>query len=143
VVASPPQQPSEPSHAAQWEQAVRDGDRAKIEALGRRGPGETPEKDTYVKFDDLPEDVRPTADRPPLTVWWSEERVSEYVRIQLRAFHHFKIDPTNLNSYPKHAELKTYFEGVRLSNGQLISPNQATYLATFCRPVDAMKRGRW
>src|SRR5262249_35146422 len=72
--ASLQQQLPKPSRAAEWGKAVRDGDREKIEALSRRGPDETPDKDTYTPIEDLQEGapiIGPAAAaRPPLTVWW-------------------------------------------------------------------------
>jgi hypothetical protein len=74
---------------------------------------------------------------------WSEGHVPEFVRVLLQALHKFKIDATDRNTWPKHDEdLVPHFESVRLSNGRLISPSQAKYLATFVLPVDAMTGGR-
>jgi hypothetical protein len=116
---------------------VRDGDHEKIKALGRRDPNDPndiPEKDTYVPLpDDFP--------KPSLTVMWSEANVPEHVRIQLQALHHFKIDVTKPDSFPKHEILEAHFSTVRLSNGKLISPSSAKYLATYCRPVERMSGG--
>jgi hypothetical protein len=79
--------------------------------------------------------------KPKLSIMWTEEFVPEFVRIQLQALHHFKIDVANSNSYPKHEILTAYFKGVRLSNGKLISPSSAKYLATYCRRVERMSGG--
>jgi hypothetical protein len=64
----------------------------------------------------------------------------EYVAILLEAVWHFKIDK-KAGKYPKHEELVAYFVTRRLSDGRLISVRQAHALATFCRPVGAMKGG--
>jgi hypothetical protein len=64
----------------------------------------------------------------------------EYVAILLEAVWHFEIDK-KAGKYPKHEELAAYFVTRRLSDGRLISPRQAHALATFCRPVGAMKGG--
>jgi hypothetical protein len=80
--------------------------------------------------------------KPPLTVAWLEANVPEYVAIQLRALHHFKIDGRNLNSYPKQGELLAYFKSVRLSNGKFIAPTDARHLAMHCRPAKAKDGGR-
>jgi hypothetical protein len=64
----------------------------------------------------------------------------EFIAVMLEAVWHFKID-AKTNRYPKAEELVAYFITRRLSDGRLISPRQARALATFCRPVGAMKGG--
>ena len=64
----------------------------------------------------------------------------EFVKVQLEAVVHFKID-ARAGKYPKHEQLAAWFTTRRLSDGRLISPRQANTLATYCRPVGAMKGG--
>jgi hypothetical protein len=64
----------------------------------------------------------------------------EFIAMQLAAVFHFRID-AKAGVYPKHEELVNYFKKQRLSDGRQVSPNQAKYLATFCRPVAAMMGG--
>jgi hypothetical protein len=64
----------------------------------------------------------------------------EFIAIMLEAVWHFEIN-ARAGTYPKHEDLAAYFETRRLSDGRLISPRQADALATFCRPVRAMKGG--
>lgn len=64
----------------------------------------------------------------------------EFIAIMLEAVSRFGIN-ARAGTYPKHEELAAYFVTRRLSDGQLISPRQAKLMATFCRPVGAMKGG--
>src|SRR5262249_13838916 len=64
----------------------------------------------------------------------------EFVSILLKAVEHFGID-ASAGVYPGVKTLKAYFVPQRLSNGLLISPRAAGYLATFCRGVPGMKGG--
>jgi hypothetical protein len=64
----------------------------------------------------------------------------EFISILLKAVEHFDIDASG-GRYPKKDELVNYFMQHRLSDGRLISPRLAKYLATFCRPVSALKGG--
>jgi hypothetical protein len=120
---------------------VRAGDREKIAALGRRGPGETPDKDTYVRIDDLVEGAPITgqaaAGRPALTVWWSEEQLPEDMAIMARALHHFGIN-RQTNTYVGKRELEEYLSRQRRADGSRLSERQIFYYAMACRPpVDA------
>jgi hypothetical protein len=62
----------------------------------------------------------------------------EFISIAHEAIRHFRV---SANSYPKKEGLVEYFQRCRLSNGTFISRHQADSLATFCRPVQAMKGG--
>ena len=64
----------------------------------------------------------------------------EFISIAHEAIRHFQIS-VSANSYPKKEVLVEYFQRRRLSNGTVISRHQADSLATFCRPVQAMKGG--
>ena len=66
--------------------------------------------------------------------------IPEFISIAHEAIRHFQIS-VSANSYPKKEVLVEYFERRRLSNGTVISRHQADSLATFCRPVQAMKGG--
>ena len=66
--------------------------------------------------------------------------IPEFISIAHEAIRHFRIS-VSANSYPKKEELVEYFQRRRLSNGTVISRHQADSLATFCRPVQAMKGG--
>ena len=66
--------------------------------------------------------------------------IPEFISIAHEAIRHFRIS-ASANSYPKKGELVEYFQRRRLSNGTFISRHQADSLATFCRPVQAMKGG--
>jgi hypothetical protein len=87
-----------------------------------------------VKFGPQPEfTLSPDFGRP-------SANIPEFVVIMLEAIQYFGINPT-AGVYPKKEELVAYFTSRRLSNGSLISPHHAEALATFCRPVSAMKGG--
>ena len=64
----------------------------------------------------------------------------EFISIAHEAIRHFRIS-VSANSYPKKGELVEFLKRRRLSNGTLISRHHAETLATFCRPVQAMKGG--
>ena len=66
--------------------------------------------------------------------------IPEFISIAHEAIRHFRIS-VSANSYPKKGELVEFFQRRRLSNGTFISRHQAESLATFCRPVQAMKGG--
>jgi hypothetical protein len=68
------------------------------------------------------------------------EDFPEFISILHEAVRHFRIS-VSANSYPKKKDLVEHFQRHRLSNGTPISPHQADSLATFCRPVQAMKGG--
>jgi hypothetical protein len=128
---------AKPSRAAEWEKAVRDGDREKIEALGRRGPGETPEKDTYVQIDDLVEGAPITgpaaAARPPLT------EIPELIGMMLKGIERHGGVP----DLPKKV-VADWFKGQTLSNGRVIEQHLADAMATCCRSAIGMRGGnRW
>ena len=74
--------------------------------------------------------------KPPLTT----TDFPEFIAIMLEAVHRFGIN-AKAGKYPKHEELAAYFVTRRLSDGSPISPRQANALATFCRPIGAMKGG--
>jgi hypothetical protein len=64
----------------------------------------------------------------------------EFVVMMLEAVRHFRINAP-AGEYPKKEDLVSWFKGRRLSSGNYVSPSQAEHLATFCRPVVAMKGG--
>ncbi|GLS41571.1 hypothetical protein GCM10010869_71680 [Mesorhizobium tianshanense] len=66
--------------------------------------------------------------------------LSPFMQMMLDAVRHFKISDTP-NPRLRKEEIKEYFVGRRLPNGQAISPNQAESMATFVRSPDAMKGG--
>jgi hypothetical protein len=66
--------------------------------------------------------------------------LSPFMQMMLNAVRHFDISDTP-NPRLRKEEIKQYFIAQRLPNGQGISPNQAESMATFVRPVDAMKGG--
>jgi hypothetical protein len=66
-------------------------------------------------------------------VYWSP-----FMVLMLTAVRHFKIGE---QQWPKKHELEEYFCAQELPDGRPISPNQARYLATFCRPLAAMSGG--
>jgi hypothetical protein len=137
---SPPQQLPEPSRAAEWEQAVRAGDREKIAALSRRSPDDPPDK--FVPIDDLIEGAPITgqaaAARPALTVWWSEEQLPEDMAIMVRALHHFGIN-RQTNTYVGKRELVEYLRRQRRADGSRLSGREVFYYAHACRaPEDAL-----
>jgi hypothetical protein len=65
---------------------------------------------------------------------------SEFTVILMQAHKDLKINPA-ASIYPKHEEAKSYFMKLRLSDGRLVSPNEAQKLASFCRPVRAKTGG--
>ena len=99
-------------------------------------PPPAPAPKTTVGLKAEPFSLSPDLGRPDLF----EYMLPEFVRLTLEAVAHFKID-ARAGHYPKHEELVNYFVTRRLSDGRLISSRQARFLATFCRPVDAMKGG--
>jgi hypothetical protein len=86
----------------------------------------------YYEVDDLP--------KPGLTQFWSEENLGEYGRLIVRMRHYIAMEVKE-GRCPKHEHVKGLFEALRLSNGKLISPNQAGMLATFSRDVEEQKGG--
>jgi hypothetical protein len=86
----------------------------------------------YYEVDDFP--------KPPLTQLWPEPNLPEFVSIQLRMVHHIAMEAKE-GRHLKKEEIVALFQTQRLSNGRLISENQAKMLATFCRPVEAMTGG--
>jgi hypothetical protein len=91
----------------------------------------------YIEVDDSSPWALP---KPALTQLWREEVMPEFVRVQLQMVHHIAME-SQKGRHLKHEEIAALFETKRLSNGRLISPNQAKMLATFCRPVEAMTGG--
>lgn len=61
-----------------------------------------------------------------------------FMALMAEAIRHFKIDDQH---WPKKQELERFFLTKTLPNGTPVSPNHASYLATFCRPSAAMKGG--
>jgi hypothetical protein len=126
--------------------------RERAQALARRDPNDPndkPENDTYVRIDDLVEGAPITgpaaAARPPLTVWWSEDMVPEFIALQLRALHHFAqqglYNPKTRRFCTKKGVIKEFFKGRQLSNGSKIGDRKANFLAMFCLPVDRLDGG--
>ena len=149
------------SRAAEWEQLGRElaehkkaGEalRARAQALGRRDPNDPndrPEKDTHVPIEDLVEGAAitgPAAGRPKLTIWWSEDKVPEFMKLQFRALHHFaqlgSYDPeTQLFYNTRKSAIEEFFRAHRLSNGKSVGVTKAGFLAMFCLPVDRLDGG--
>jgi hypothetical protein len=105
-------------------------------------------KDTYVPIDDLVEGAvitGPAAGRPALSVMWPEEMNPEFVQLLHRALHHFAqlglYNPKTRQFRTKKSIIEAYFKEQRLSNGEMVSPTKAEYLAMFCLPVKRLKGG--
>lgn len=64
--------------------------------------------------------------------------LSPFMRMMSDAIRHFEIREGH---WPKKKELEEYFREQKLPDGTPVSPNQASYLATFCRPLEAMSGG--
>lgn len=62
----------------------------------------------------------------------------EFIELMLAALDHFGITSSK---YPKKEELVEWFSSQKLPNGENVSPRLADSLATFCRPLNAMKGG--
>jgi hypothetical protein len=62
-----------------------------------------------------------------------------FMVLMLAAIRRFNIGEET--PWPKKSELEQYFRAQRLPDGKPISLNQASYLATFCRPLAAMSGG--
>jgi hypothetical protein len=86
----------------------------------------------YYEVDDLP--------KPELTQFWSEENLGEYGRLIVQMRHHIAMEAKEGRCL-KHEHVKDLFKAFRLSNGKLISANQAGMLATFSRDVDEQEGG--
>jgi hypothetical protein len=129
------------SRAAQWEQAVRDGDHEKIETLGRRDPNDPndiPEKDTYVPIGDLVEGAvitAPAAGRPALTRFWTDKQLGEWLMLAGKIRAHFAAEVARRGRPIKWTERKEYImtlDAPAESRWRKISGNMAETLATAC-----------
>jgi hypothetical protein len=139
-----PNKPSPLSRAAQWEQAVRDGDQEKIKALGRRDPNDpndVPEKDTYREIDDLVEGAVITgpaaAGRPELARFWTDKQLGNWLMFarDLRAYFAAEVAAGRERPYIKWKERVAYIKTLDApaeSRFRKISGNQAETLATAC-----------
>jgi len=157
-VSAQPQQLPELSHAAQWAQlnceltehqqaiaAVRE----RMQALGRRDPNDpndTPEKDTYVRFDDLVEGAPITgpaaAARPKLTVWWSQDDMTEWLIVALRIRDHFASEEKRTGQRVAKKNGVPYIMQCEPPPGKEMTPHIAQVLFTICRATLDGKGGR-
>src|SRR5262249_5484865 len=85
------------------------------------------------------------AAKPRLTVWWSEDRVPEFIALLLQALHHFAqqglYDPETKKFFIKKDVLIDYFQEQVLSNGDKVGRTKAEFLAMFCRPTGRLEGG--
>jgi hypothetical protein len=144
--------PAPQSRAAEWEEAVRTGDRAKIEALGRRNPddpNDVPEKDAYVRIENYVEGAEikglAAAGKPKLTVWWSEEQLGGWFALGARTNAYFAAEAAR-RGYPfTEDERVAYIESLPPpadSPMKEISNNMAKKLAALCCGEAVQKTGR-
>jgi hypothetical protein len=119
--------------AAEWEQAVRDGDQEKIAALGRRDPNDpndVPEKDTYVPLpDDFP--------KPALTVTWTDEQLGKWLLFggNLRAYFAAESAAGRGRPYSKWTDRVAYIKTLSAPADctvRKVPGNTAETLATAC-----------
>jgi hypothetical protein len=143
-----PNKPSPLSRAAQWEQAVRDGDQEKIKALGRRDPNDpndVPEKDTYIQIDDLVEGASITgpaaAARPKLTVWVSQDDFTEWMIVTVRIRDHFVREEKRTGHRVLKKDGLSYIMQCEPPPGKEMTPHMARNLFTICRKVADMSGG--
>ena len=66
--------------------------------------------------------------------------ISPFISVMLDAARQFGLKP-DMKRPPKKDELINFFKDRTLADGTVISANHAQYLATFCRPPEAMKGG--
>jgi len=121
--------------------AVREG----MQALGRRGPDEKPEDDTFVPIDDLVEG-KPiigvaAAAKPKLTQWWSEDDMTEWARIVLQIQAHFAAEKTRTGHRVLEKDGVPYIMQREDPRGQNISKHIAAVLFTVCRDAADMVGG--
>jgi hypothetical protein len=64
--------------------------------------------------------------------------LSPFIELMLKAIKHFKI---NKQHVPVKKQLEAWFLAQELPDGKSISRNQARNLATFCRPIEAIRGG--
>jgi hypothetical protein len=64
--------------------------------------------------------------------------LSSFMQLMLEAVQHFEISEER---WPKKEELEQYFTAQKLPDGTPVSAAQASYLATFCRPLAALRGG--
>jgi hypothetical protein len=67
-----------------------------------------------------------------------DSNLSPFMQMMADAIRHFEISEER---WPKKEELEQYFRAQKLPDGTSVSPNQARYLATFCRPLAALRGG--
>lgn len=63
---------------------------------------------------------------------------SPFMQLMLEAVQRFKISEER---WPKKEELEQHFAAQKLPDGTPVSAAQASYLATFCRPLAALRGG--
>jgi hypothetical protein len=133
-----------PSLPAQWEEAVRAGDRDKIAALGRRGPNDPP--DTFVQIDDLVEGVPITgpaaASRPALTVWWSQDDLPEWIIFANHISLHFAKEKKRLGRRVLAKEGIPYIWQCEPPRGGKLSNELVKQLFKICRKIADGSGGR-
>jgi hypothetical protein len=64
--------------------------------------------------------------------------LSPFMVLMLVAVQHFEIGEQR---WPKKEALEQYFRAQKLPDGTPVSPHQARHLATFCRPLAALRGG--
>jgi hypothetical protein len=64
--------------------------------------------------------------------------LSPFVVLMMAAVRHFEISERR---WPKKEALEQYFRAQKLPGGRPVSPHQARHLATFCRPLAALRGG--
>jgi hypothetical protein len=144
------------SRVEEWEKLARElaehekavaSVRERMQALGRRDPNDPndkPENDTYVRIDDLVEGAPITgraAARPKLTVWWSEEQVTEWMRTALRIQAYFAAEKQRTGRRVLEKDGVPYIMQHKCPRGQPISGHVAKVMFTLCRDAEDMTGG--
>jgi len=142
------------SRAGEWEKLERElaehekaaaTVRERMQALGRRGPDDKPENDTFVPIDDLVEGALiagpAAAARPKLTVWWSEDDMTDWAVIVLQIQAHFAAEKKQTGRRVMEKDGVPYIMQRECPRGLKISKHVAEVLFTVCRDAADMTGG--
>jgi hypothetical protein len=111
----------------------------------RHGPDDTPEKDTYVPIDDLVEGAHitgPAAGRPALTVWWSQDDLTEWIIFANRVSQHFAKEKKSKGRRVLAKEGIPYILQCEPPRGGKMSKELAEKLFMICRKIADGSGGR-
>src|SRR5262249_3833568 len=142
------------SRAEEWEKLGRElaehkkaGEalRERAQALGRRDPNDPndkPENDTYIRFDDLAKDAPVAVARPSLTVWWSQDEMTEWLILAMRIRDYFASEEKRTGQRVVKKEGVPYIMQCEPPPGKEMTSHIAQVLFTICRATLDGKGGR-